>query len=136
MVLDIAFLLNALLLGVMLSFVVVTSPTVFRTLDGEHSKNFLRFIFPRLFNFCAIISGFTSLLFLIGDFSYGVVVSVVIVISFLANTYLLTPQINKMRDLLMAGDETKERSFKYLHLVSVILYLFNMLLAISLFIFI
>ena len=128
---EFALLLNALLLGVMTSFMLVTSPTVFKTLDGESSKKFLRYIFPRLFNFCFLISAFVFLFFALGNFLYGMVVSMVISISFLVNTYLLTPLINKKRDLSLEGDKASDRSFKFLHLASVLLYLLNMLLVIS-----
>ena len=131
---EFALLLNALLLGVMTSFMLVTSPSVFKTLDGESSKKFLRYIFPRLFNFCFLISAFAFLFFTLGNFFYGMVVSMVISISFLVNNYLFTPRINKMRDLSLEGDKTSARSFKYLHLASVLLYLLNMLFAVSVFI--
>ena len=134
MYIEFALLLNALLLGVMTSFMIVTSPTVFKTLDEESSKKFLRYIFPRLFNFCFLISAFAFLFFALGNFFYGMVVSMVISLSFLVNTYILTPRINKMRDLSLSGDEMSGRSFKYLHLASVFLYLFNMLFAVSVFI--
>ena len=134
MYIEFALLLNALLLGVMTSFMIVTSPTVFKTLDEENSSKFLRYIFPRLFNFCFLISAFEFLFFALGDFFYGTVVTIGISISFLVNTYLLTPRINMMRDLSLAGDKTSARSFKYLHLASVLLYLLNMLFAVSVFI--
>ena len=135
MYIEFALLLNALLLGVMTSFMVVTSPTVFKTLDEENSKKFLRYIFPRLFNFCFLISAFIFLFFALANFFYGTVVAIGTSISFLLNTYLLTPRINKMRDLSLAGDKTSERSFKLLHLASVLLYLLNMLFVLSVFIF-
>ena len=134
MYIEFALLLNALLLGVMTSFMIVTSPTVFKTLDEENSKKFLRYIFPRLFNFCFLISAFAFLFFALGDFFYGTVVAIGISISFLVNTYLLTPRINMMRDLSLAGDKTSARSFKYLHLASVLLYILNMLFVVSVFI--
>ena len=105
MYIEFALLLNALLLGVMTSFMIVTSPTVFKTLDEENSKKFLRSIFPRLFNFCFLISAFVFLFFALGDFFYGTVVAIGMSISFLVNTYLLTPRINMMRDLSLAGDK-------------------------------
>lgn len=132
---DIALLINALLLGVMVSFMLITSPAVFKTLDGEHSKKFLRFIFPRLFNFCFIITLFLCLFFILGDFFYGTVVGVGMAISFLFITYILTPSINRMQDLSLAGNKTSKRSFMYLHLVSISLYLLNMLFSTSVFIF-
>ena len=65
---------------------------------------------------------------------YGTVVGIAIMISFMANTYLLTPRINKMRDLSLKGYRTSEKSFKYFHAASVSLYILNMLFAISIFI--
>ena len=134
MLIEFGLLINALLLGVMISFIIVTSPTVFKTLDGENSKKFLRYIFPRLFNFCFLISTSNFLLFVLGNFFYGALVAFGISISFLINTYFLTPRINLMRDLSLEGDKTSESSFKYLHLASVLLYLLNMLLVVSIFV--
>ena len=134
MFIESGILLNALLLGVMISFIVVTSPTVFKTLDEEHSKNFLRFIFPRLFNFCFLISTLMFLLFALAEFSFGMVVGIAISISFLINTYFLTPRINKMRDLMLTGHVESEKQFKKLHFASVILYLLSMVFIVSIFV--
>ena len=131
---EIALFLNAILLGTMVSFIVVTSPAVFQTLDKEYSQKFLRYIFPRLFNFCFLISALTILLFVLGDFLYGTIVSIVIATSFLFNTYVLTPRINITRDLSLTGDKASEKLFKNLHLTSVVLYLINIFLAVSVFI--
>ena len=131
---EIGLLSNALLLGSMISFVMVTSPTVFKTLDKEHSKKFLRYIFPRLFNFCFLVSTFMSLLFALGEFIFGMVLGIAIAISFLINTYFLTPKINKMRDLMLEGDSVSKIGFKRLHFASVLLYLFNMIFIFAIFI--
>ena len=134
MYIDLGILLNALLLGTMTSFMVVTSPTVFKTLDDIHSKKFLRSVFPRLFNFCFLIATFMSLFFALGEFFFGMIIGIVIAISFLFNTYFLTPKINKMRDLMLEHHAESERGFRNLHLVSVLLYLINMILIIFIFI--
>ena len=131
---EFALLLNALLLGVMTSFMLVTSPTVFKTLDEEYSKKFLRFIFPRLFNFCFLISIFMFLFFALGEFVFGMVLGMSVAISFLINTYLLTPRINKMRDLMLEGHIESGRVFKNLHRASVLLYLLNIILILVIFI--
>ena len=135
MFVETGILINALLLGVMISFIVVTSPTVFKTLDEEHSKKFLRFIFPRLFNFCFLISTLMFLFFALAEFSFGMVVAIAISISFLINTYFLTPRINKMRDLMLTGDVGSEKQFKKLHFASVLLYLASMISIVSIFVF-
>ena len=135
MFVEIGLFLNALLLGAMISFVLVTSPTVFKTLDEEHSKKFLRFIFPRLFNFCFFISIFMFLFFALGEFVLGMALGISVAISFLINTYLLTPRINEMRDLMLEGHTESGRVFKNLHRASVLLYLLNMIFILSIFIF-
>ena len=135
MFIEIGLFLSALLLGAMISFVLVTSPTVFKTLDEEHSKKFLRFIFPRLFKLCFLISIFMFLFFALGEFVFGMVLGISVAISFLINTYLLTPRINKMRDLMLEGHTEPERKFKILHRASVFLYLLNMIFILAIFIF-
>ena len=127
----IGLLLNAFLMGVMTSFMVVTSPTVFKTLDEEYSKKFLRFIFPRLFNFCFLISTAMFLFFALAEFSFGMVAGIVIAVGFLINTYLLTPRINKMRDLMITGHTGAEKKFKTLHAISVLLYLISMIFIVA-----
>ena len=127
----IGLLLNAFLMGVMTCFMVVTSPTVFKTLDEEYSKKFLRFIFPRLFNFCFLISTAMFLFFALAEFSFGMVAGIVIAVGFLINTYLLTPRINKMRDLMITGHTGAERKFKTLHAISVLLYLISMIFIVA-----
>ena len=130
----IGLLLTAFLMGVMMSFIVVTSPTVFKTLDEEYSKKFLRFIFPRLFNFCFLISTAMFLFFALAEFSFGMVAGIVIAVGFLINTYLLTPRINKMRDLMITGLTSSEKKFKMLHLASVLLYLISMVFIVAIFV--
>ena len=134
MYVEIGLLLNAFILGVMTSFMVVTSPAVFKTLDEDHSKKFLRYIFPRLFNFCFLISMFMFLFFSLGDFVSGMIFGIAIAISFLINTYFLTPRINKMRDLMIIGHSGSEKKFKMLHSVSVLLYLISMVLVVAIFV--
>ena len=130
----IGLLLNAFLMGVMTSFIVVTSPTVFKTLDKEYSKKFLRFIFPRLFNFCFLISTGMFLFFALAEFSFGMVAGIVIAVGFLINGYLLTPRINMMRDLMITGFTGSEKKFKMLHFVSVLLYLISMVFIVAIFV--
>ena len=127
----IGLLLNAFLMGVMTSFMVVTSPTVFKTLDEEYSKKFLRFTFPRLFNFCFLISTAMFLFFALAEFSFGMVAGIVMAVGFLINTYLLTTRINEMRDLMITGHTGAEKKFKTLHAISVLLYLISMIFIVA-----
>ena len=74
------------------------------------------------------------LLFSLGDFLFGMVFGIAIAIIFLINTYLITPRINKMRDLMLEGQQDSEKRFKNLHLTSVLLYLLNMIFIMFIFI--
>ena len=127
---ELGLITNSILIGIMISFVAVTSPTVFKTLDSKNSQKFLRFIFPRLFNICAIISAFTVFMFYLGGFLFGTISSIAVTMAFLINTYVLTPKINEARDLALADDTRAKKSFKNLHFASVFLYLSNMICAI------
>ena len=84
-------------------FIALTSPKVFKTLEKEYPKQLLRFIFPRLVNFCFSISTCMFLFFVLAEFDFGMVAGIIIAIGFLINTYHLTPRINKMQELMIIG---------------------------------
>ena len=92
----------------------VTSPPVLKTLDEEGSKKFLRYIFTRLFNFCFLISAFVFLFFALGNYFYGIVVSMVYgyINKFFSQYLSSNPRINKLRDLSLLGEKTSGRSIK------------------------
>tara|TARA_A100001015_G_scaffold15368_1_gene17950 strand:- start:464 stop:709 length:246 start_codon:yes stop_codon:yes gene_type:complete len=73
------------------------------------------------------------LFFALAEFSFGMVAGMVIAVGFLINTYLLTPRINKMRDLMITGTTGSEKKFKMLHLASVVLYLISMVFIVAIF---
>jgi hypothetical protein len=52
----ILILLNALIIGVIFTHLILTTPTVFRTLDSESVSKFLRVIFPRYYLLLLILS--------------------------------------------------------------------------------
>ena len=122
--------LNGALIGFMLFFVIVVSPVIFKTLSQEDAARFLRAIFPRLF----LVGLFTSLamvgLSLVGAKQDLTLISSVIAAGFAVNCFVLTPNINKMRDAVLAGDAQKERNFKILHLLSVAIFVVQIFAAI------
>ena len=77
---------------------------------------------------------FMFLFFSLGVFVSGMIFGIAIAISFLINTYFLTPRINKMRDLMLEGRPGSEKRFKNLHMASVLLYLLNVIFIIFIFI--
>ena len=122
--------LNGALIGFMLFFVIVVSPVIFKTLSQEDAARFLRAIFPRLF----LVGLFTSLIMvglsLVGQKQNLSLISSVIAAGFAVNYFVLTPNINKMRDAVLAGDAQKERNFKILHLLSVAIFVVQIFAAI------
>ena len=122
--------LNGALIGFMLFFVIVVSPVIFKTLSQEDAARFLRAIFPRLF----LVGLFTSLIMvglsLVGEKQDLTLILTVIAAGFAVNFFVLTPNINKMRDAVLAGDAQKERNFKILHLLSVAIFVVQIFAAI------
>ena len=59
-----------------------------------------------------------------------ILISCVITAGFAINYFILTPKINKARDAVLAGDEQMEKSFKILHLLSVLIFVVQICLSI------
>ena len=110
-------------IGFMVFFVAVISPTVFKTLSMEAAASFLRLLFPRMFLFGLIISVAGGLLSLLGDNSNSLYASILLVLGFAVNGYVITPKINQARDEFLEGNAEKDRLFKILHTVSVVIFL-------------
>ncbi len=111
------------IIGFMVFFVAVISPTVFKTLSMEAAASFLRLLFPRMFLFGLITSVAGGLLSLLGHNSNSLYASILLVLGFAVNGYVITPKINQARDEFLEGNAEKDRLFKILHTVSVIIFL-------------
>ena len=111
--------LSGVMAGMILFQAALNAPTIFKVFSEEQAGPFLRVIFPKLFLNVAILSLVGLLIAMIGDrlslqflfFSALLMMSI---------AYLLVPATNKARD------EGRDKSFKYLHLISVILTLFTL----------
>ena len=125
MLLDVISYLNSILLGSMLFFVVVVSPTVFTSLSSDQASKFLRIIFPRLFLFGLVISLVTSLGYYISSLYIEMIFALVSLILFFLNRNLLTPMINYHRDKEIEGDIKSKKYFKLLHLLSVLFFVMS-----------
>lgn len=123
-------MLNAALIGFMLFFVIVISPVVFKTLSQDAAARFLRAVFPRLFLAGLLISLAMVTLSLFGKELDLILISCVITAGFAINYFILTPNINKARDAVLAGEEQMEKSFKILHLLSVLIFVVQICLSI------
>ena len=124
-------LVYSLIIGFMIFFMSVVTPTVFKTLDEKNSRNFLRFIFPRMFLYGFILSFVALLLSIYIRDQFLIIISVSISISFLINTYIITPKINFHRDQFNDGIMESEKVFKRYHLISVVIFLIQLIISIS-----
>ena len=124
------FLLAALI-GSMIFFMAVVSPSVFATLSTNASSKFLRTIFPRMFLFGFIIAILSLVLCYISGNILNSVLLIIVAMSFIINRNYLTPKINDLRDKELEGDKKASSSFKYMHLLSVLLFVLNFVILIG-----
>ena len=124
------FLLT-ILIGSMVFFMTVVSPSVFTTLSANASSKFLRTIFPRMFLFGFIIAVLSLILSYISGDILNSILLVAVAISFIINRNYLTPKINDFRDKELEGDKKASSSFKYMHLLSVLLFILNFIFLVS-----
>ena len=120
--------LLAVLIGSMVFFMAVVSPSVFATLSTNASSKLLRTIFPRMFLFGFIITILSLILSYISDNFLNSILLVIVAISFIINRNYLTPKINNLRDKELEGDQKASSSFKYMHLLSVLLFILNFII--------
>ena len=120
-----------LIIGFMIFFMSVVTPSVFKTLDEINSRNFLRFIFPRMFLYGFILSFSALLLSIYIRDQFLILISVFVSVLFLINTYIITPKINFHRDQFNDGIMVSEKAFKRYHLISVIIFLVQLISSIS-----
>ena len=130
MVLALTFVYS-LIIGFMIFFMSVVTPSVFKTLDEKNSRNFLRFIFPRMFLYGFILSFVALLLSIYIRDQFLIIISVSVSILFLINTYIITPKINFHRDQFNDGIMESEKVFKRYHLISVVIFLIQLISSIS-----
>ena len=123
--------LLAVLIGSMIFFMAVVSPSVFATLSTNASSKFLRTIFPRMFLFGFIITFLSLILSYISGNILNSILLVIVAVSFIINRNYLTPKINNFRDKELEGDEKASSNFKYMHLLSVLLFLLNFIILVS-----
>ena len=123
--------LLAVLIGSMIFFMAVVSPSVFATLSINASSKLLRTIFPRMFLFGFIIAILSLVLCYISSNILNSILLIVVAISFIINRNFLTPKINNFRDKELEGDKKASSSFKYMHLLSVLLFVLNFVILIG-----
>ena len=123
--------LISLLIGSMIFFTSIVSPSVFATLSSNASRKFLRLVFPRMFLFGIIITSLCFLLSILLNNNLASILLAIITLSFFLNRNYLTPRINKYRDEELEGNQRAATLFKRMHLISVLLFVLNFVLLIS-----
>ena len=123
--------LLAVLIGSMTFFMAVVSPSIFTTLSTNASSKLLRKIFPRMFLFGFIIAIFSLVLCYISGNILNSILLLIVAMSFIINRNYLTPKINDFRDKELEGDKKASSSFKYMHLLSVLLFVLNFVILIG-----
>ena len=123
--------LLAVLIGSMTFFMAVISPSIFATLSTNASSKLLRTIFPRIFLFGFIITILSLVLCYISSNILNSILLIIVALSFIINRNYLTPKINDFRDKELEGDKKASSSFKYMHLLSVLLFVLNFIILIG-----
>ena len=116
----------------MIFFMSIVTPSVFKTLDENNASKFLRFIFPRMFLYGFILSTAALILSIWVQNAVLTFGSLLIAILFLINAYAITPLINKYRDQYNNGQLDSDKVFKKYHLISVLIFLFQLVVLIYL----
>ena len=114
------------LIGSMLFFAFTVAPTVFRALPAEHAGSFLRAFFPYYYLWGLILALFTGLLAMATSATVGVACLLVALLFVFARQTLM-PRINLARDQESEGIVGASKRFKILHLWSVLINGFQML---------
>ena len=123
--------LLAVLIGSMIFFMAIVSPSVFATLSTNASSKLLRTIFPRMFLFGFIIAILSIVLCYISGNILNSILLIIVAMSFIINRNYLTPKINDFRDKELEGDKKASSIFKYMHLLSVLLFVLNFIILIA-----
>ncbi len=119
---QIIYYLTSVVLGVMLFFSFVIAPTIFKVLDENYARKFIRKIFPLYYSFCLIILFITSLLYIyFFPVSYEFYILLFLVILFSISLFVLMPMINTFRDNKL------EKKFKITHTMSVLINFIQMI---------
>ena len=111
---SIPIFISGLISGMIIFQTSVVAPSVFKTLSEEGAGPFLRSIFPKLFLIILLLGAFQSIISVI---EASIILTIVgfITFSLMLISYLIVHATNKARD------ENDEKSFKRLHLTSVML---------------
>ena len=118
------------LLSYMIFFSSCIAPVINSTLDRKNSSKLLRKIFPKNFLYGAVISFITVVMSTYYKSYISFFISFIVFILFIINLYVLIPKINKEADKT-AKLKNYSKKFKVYHLISVSIYLIQILLSLT-----
>ena len=127
---NVADILTAGLLSIMLFFSFSVARNIHRTLDKENAGSLLRVLFPKYFLWSALISFLCLILYIVEGQDIQLIAMSFVFLGSVFSKYYLVPRINKNRDLVMEGSTPSGKSFSSLHLVSVLINIIQMILLI------
>lgn len=115
---EIATLIVAANVGVMLFFSVAVAPAIFVVLPAEWAATYVRAFFPKYYLYLGLLTAAAAAMAPAVAQQLGLAVCAAL---FFFSRYWLTPQINRARD------EKRAQAFKVLHIASVVLNVLQLL---------
>ena len=108
--------LTSAILSIMIFFSFVVAPVIFTNLDEENARKFIRKIFPFYYILNLALGSFITAIYVVLE-TYNLNFFLILIVSilFAISNFILMPLINKFKD------EKKDKQFKYLHFLSVII---------------
>ena len=100
-------------LSFMIFFPLVVATSVFKVLDEKQSSKFLRIFFPKYYLYGFVLSLVGVILSIYFDNKLSILIYSIIMVGFIFSRQILTPMINKAKDL------NNEKKFNKLHKLSV-----------------
>ena len=108
--------LTSAILSIMIFFSFVVAPVIFTNLDEENARKFIRKIFPFYYILNLALGSFiTAIYVILKTYNLNFFLILIVSILFAISNFILMPLINKFKD------EKKDKQFKYLHFLSVII---------------
>ena len=113
---QIEIILPSVVLGIMLFFSFAVAPVIFKVLEENDARKFVRTIFPYYYLINLILILLICIFLFYKNFiSFDFYLLAIVAIMFAISLFILMPMINN------AMDQGKEKKFKYLHAFSVII---------------
>ena len=125
------FILGAII-GFMVFFPVIIAPIIFKTLREEQAGVFLRLFFPRYYLFGLILSTIGLIKSMIDQELINIIFFLILVITFIFSRQVMTPAINRAKDLIVNNDKKSKAKFEKLHSFSVAINFFQLIMCILL----